>query len=79
MTFRRLACCPRCGAAVGRAMPHAVEVRTELPLVDMGERTRDYGLSQDYTFEAEEWVRFEPCGCVVPPEENEALLEEARR
>lgn len=28
--------------------------------------------------ETEEWYRYEPCGCVIPPEEHEELTDENR-
>lgn len=36
------------------------------------------GVPEPVEYKTEAWVRYLPCGCVVPPEEHDAVVEEDR-
>ena len=37
------------------------------------------GTPLETSFETEKWYRYEPCGCVIPPEEHQELTEDRSR
>lgn len=71
MTFKRLTHCPRCGTEAEGAYPHDVEKPSGMPSPSPSD---DVGTPKSATFDTEEWYRYEPCGCVIPPEEHEELI-----
>lgn len=70
MTFKRLTHCPRCNTKAKGVYPHDVEKPSEPKMFVQADP------SESATFDTEEWYRYEPCGCVIPPEEHDELIDE---
>lgn len=71
--FRRLTHCPRCNTRSEACYPEMVHQPQETtPQYPVGES----GTPEPATYEAEEWYRYEPCGCVIPPEEQDELTDQ---
>jgi hypothetical protein len=64
--------CPRCGRDTRSAEAYLMAIPGEEPGMTVVEPSDgglpDEWLSDDHT--TERWVKYEPCKCVVPPEEH---------
>lgn len=68
--FKRLSHCPRCSTKADRVCP---EIRQKVEELQKPMRPGE-ATPSDTDLETEEWYRYEPCGCVIPPEEHEELV-----
>lgn len=68
----RLTHCPRCAKVVDTVREYAVKLPNEIsPMVRMEEEP---AMTVEQEHRIEEWYQYDPCGCVVPPEERREAI-----
>ena len=69
---RRPLNCPRCGKQTESQRIEVVRLSEEQEFIRMVEEPAE--MSAEATFNTEEWIKYLPCECVVPPEEHKEAV-----